>query len=192
MTNRDKEFSSKRGEIDARSKEVYRNKEYKNLPSWQSIIETNQDNISSILSIKIAKMGQDIRQYNIETPDHYTNITTHQGLDLLLTQVDKKTKERVHYSPYSNPAYEVFMYLACAYHKFYGKKPTLSFPDTDSKQRNEQNQHHDLPLINEMYNIMYDWGVSTYIDHDDMYEIDEDGVRRLMAPNPDIPQQPGI
>jgi len=47
--------------------------------------------------------GQSIEQYNIETKKHITNITTHNGLDLHLSQYSKATGKTETYSPYSDP-----------------------------------------------------------------------------------------
>jgi hypothetical protein len=113
-------------------------------------------------------------------------------LDIILTQIHKKTKKKKFYSPYSSPAYEVFMYMACAYHKVYGRKPALAFPFTELEEWNSAEKGYSLPLENEMRHMCHDWGVSTYLDHNELFTEDENGVWRFISPNKDISQIPGF
>lgn len=92
-----------------RGAEILTNGKYKELPSLQGLVPDIEKSLGQLLSIriyplnKIAKDQLSIQQYNIETQNYITNITTHNGLDLHLFQHDKHTKSDMIYTPYSSP-----------------------------------------------------------------------------------------
>lgn len=169
--------------------EIFCNEKYKEISSLHDIIENNKEVLKQLLSIRIPIYRknldeQSINQYNIETEKYITNITTHNGLDLHIMQYTKANKRKQIYSPYSNPWYNVYVYLLCAYYECFRKKPILNFSNTDADIEwwNKQIRSHDVPLMNDMMATSRDSGVYSYLHQYQFFQQDNNWIYRIISP----------
>lgn len=161
--------------------EILTNGKYKEIDSIKGIIDGNKEVLDKVISIRIPnRFPGRILQYNIETKDHITNLTTHQGLDFHITQHDKATKKEEIYTPYSSPWYNIYVNMLCAYHESFKKRPSLNYPEADLESWNRQLENHDFPLMNVMTNSYR--SAFGYLYHYDHFRKDDEGIFRLIPP----------
>ena len=158
--------------------EIFSNGKYKELPSLKWIVWDNKEVLEKILSIRIPldDSHQRISQYNIETQKYITNITVHNSVDLKLTQYNKDTQEEQDYTPYSDPWYNVYSTLLCAYYESFKKRPILNYRDNDIESWNKESKN--IPFRNEMF-ASY-WAVSNYIHFYKLFHEDENWIHRII------------
>lgn len=167
--------------------EIFTNGAYKNIASLQGIIDGHEEVLKNVLSMRIP-LGLDkkyhpwtsIEQYNIETADTITNMSTHNSLDFQLMQWDKHNKKQTNYSPYSDPWYNIYANMLCAYYEYNKKKPILNFPDGNIEQWNKSMKHHDNPLIKDMINTHSN--TFQYLHLWEFFKQDQDGISRIILP----------
>ncbi|MCX6824890.1 MAG: hypothetical protein NTY80_01580 [candidate division SR1 bacterium] len=161
--------------------EIFSNERYKELPALNDIISGNKEVLGKLLSLRVP-LGErtfphdTMPQYNIETEKYITNITGHNGLDLLLSQYNKQTKKTEVYTPYSNPGYGVYANVLCAYYEIFKKRPILNFENRDIVGWNELGMHN--PFMGEMMNSYQ--SVADYIHNYEYFKQDNEGIHRII------------
>ena len=174
----------KETEIYLWAKEVFKTNKLASVPTLKGIISANQKDLEALMSVRVvAKRLDSIDQYNIETKNFITNITTIQWLDLHLTQYNKQTKTHQLYSPYSNPGYNVFVNLLMGYYEIFKKRPPVNFSNIDINSRNESGNRFDNPMKNFVDNIRWEWNVFGYLNYRDLIKEDKEWITRLVSQN---------
>ena len=161
-------------------REVFKNGKFTNFPTLNIIISDKENELNELMSVRIKT--DYIPQYNIETKNFITNFTNHNGLDLLLTQYNKKTRTRVVYTPYSNPGYDVFVNLLLGYYEKNHKRPRIDFSNVHVEERNKAEKSHDLPLKNFIDSIRWDMALYLYLEQKDLYKEDSTWTFRPLLP----------
>lgn len=167
-------------------KEVLKNWKFSNFPTLEWIISDKISELDGLLSVRLSYHSFDLnsmQQFNIETKNFITNFTTHNWLDLFLTQYNKKTKTKMSYSPYSNPGYNVFVNLLIWYFEAFGKRPNINFKNLDIKWWNENKRKRDIPLFNFLDGIRWDSWLYCYINNKELFKEDNKWIIRPILPD---------
>ncbi len=166
-------------------KEFFKNNKCESVESLHNFVSNaSKEAIMQLLSIKLEKQRDQIRQYNIETKNHITNITTHQWLDLLISQYDKSKKSVDRYTPYSDPWYPTYAHLLCAYYEIFKKRPLLRFWEIDKNDiPQDQSDRSNVPLSNNLRNFWRDWSMFSYLFFPESFKTDSKWLRRVIRWN---------
>ena len=162
-----------------RGKEVFKNWRFSKYPTLNSIIADKESELNELISVKLSAPSIDIiDQYNIETKRFITNFTNHNGLDLLLIQLNKTTGEKEIYTPYSNPGYNVFARLLLAYFEKHKKRPNIDFSNIDIERRNENEKNRDIPLKNDIDALRREHWIRSFLEEKDSFQTDDNDIYR--------------